>query len=80
MESIAHKLYSDKPEVLRCFGHNEKPKYFKYFFRPNNKLWRYPAFAKRVENAKVFTNPEEKYDVVQYFQNQNELNYIFEEV
>jgi len=77
MESIAKKLHDSEPEVLKCFGADYKYKYFKYFFRPNNPNWRYPAFTKKVDRAKVFTDPEEKYDVIKHFQNQNELNYMF---
>jgi hypothetical protein len=76
METIAERLYSNEPEILKCFGADNKYKYFLYFFNPNNG-WRYPAFTKKIDRAKLFTNPQEKYDVVQYFRAQNELNYIF---
>ena len=80
MYNIAAKLYNDKPEILKCFGHNEKPKYFKFFFNPNNLSSRYPAFTKRIELAKVLKTPQEKYDVIEYFRKQNEINFFLIEV
>lgn len=77
MKDVAERLYSKEPEVLKCFGADNNYRYFLYFFRPNNRLWRYPAFTKRKDRAKVFTDPQEKFDVVQHFRQQNELNYIF---
>lgn len=46
-------------EVLRCFDHRNRVKYFKYFMNPNNNFKR-AVFTKRKELAKVFTDPEAK--------------------